>query len=84
VNEGPFSGKTLVFTGTLTQCTREEAKERARAAGALVTDSISARTDFLIAGEGGGSKRKKATTLSIPVLSEKEWIALLSSSHKKD
>lgn len=73
-----ISGKTVVFTGTLTQMTRAEAKARAEAAGAKVSGSVSAKTDFLIAGEGSGSKRAKAQASGVQVLSESEWQDLLT------
>lgn len=82
--KGPLSGRTLVFTGTLSQCTREQAKQMAREAGAMVTESVSSHTDFLIAGEGGGSKRKKAESLSIPIISEQEWLAMLSAPTQRN
>lgn len=68
-----FSGKTLVFTGTLTSMTRAEAKARAETLGAKVAGSVSAKTDFLIAGEAAGSKAKKAAELGVTVLSEDDW-----------
>jgi len=68
-----FSGKTIVFTGTLTSMTRAEAKARAERLGAKVAGSVSAKTDFLIAGEAAGSKAKKAAELGVTVLSEADW-----------
>lgn len=78
--EGPFAGKTLVFTGTLEQMGRSEAKEKAEAIGAKVASSVSSKTDFLIAGAGAGSKAKKAADLGVTVLDEATWMAMLSSS----
>ena len=72
-----FSGKTLVFTGTLTQLTRDEAKARAEAAGAKVSGSVSAKTDLLIAGEKAGSKAKKAADLGVQVVNEDEFLAMI-------
>ncbi|MCH8918620.1 MAG: NAD-dependent DNA ligase LigA [Alphaproteobacteria bacterium] len=69
----PLSGKTVVFTGTLISMGRMEAKARAEALGAKVASSVSARTDFLVAGEKAGSKAKKAAELGVTVLSEDEW-----------
>ena len=77
---GAFAGKTLVFTGTLTTMTRDEAKARAEAAGARVSSSISPKTDFLIAGEKAGSKAQKAANLGVTVLSEIEYQERLTES----
>ncbi len=73
---GPLSGKTLVFTGTLPSLSRAEAKRRAEDAGARVVSAVSARTDFLVAGEKTGSKAKKAAELGVRVLDEEEFLAL--------
>ena len=73
----PLSGKTVVFTGTLTQMTRAEAKAKALSAGAKVSGSVSAKTDFVIAGQEAGSKLKQAQSLGIHILSEKEFQQLL-------
>jgi len=79
--EGPKSqvlqGKTFVFTGALTQFSRNEAKEMAEADGGKVSGSVSKNTDFVVAGPGAGSKLKKATELDIPVLSEAEFLDML-------
>jgi DNA ligase (NAD+) len=72
----PVAGLTVVFTGTLEQMTRAEAKARAEALGAKVAGSVSARTDLLIAGPGAGSKAKEAAKLGIRTIDEGEWIAL--------
>ncbi|MEE8139411.1 MAG: BRCT domain-containing protein, partial [Alphaproteobacteria bacterium] len=71
--DAPLSGKTMVFTGTLTSMGRMEAKTRAEALGAKVAGSVSAKTDYLVAGEKAGSKAKKAAALGVTVLSEDEW-----------
>ncbi len=71
------SGKTVVFTGTLVKMTRAEAKERAENLGAKVASSVSAKTDFVIAGADAGSKLKKAAELNVKVLSEDEWLELI-------
>jgi DNA ligase (NAD+) len=77
---GALAGKTIVFTGTLAHMTRPEAKARAEALGAKVTDNVSRRTDFVVAGEDPGSKVRKAAELGVTVLSEAEWLKLAETS----
>ncbi len=74
---GAVSGKTVVFTGALERMTRAEAKARAEALGAKVAGSVSARTDFVVAGADAGSKRAKAEALGVRVLSEDDWLAMI-------
>jgi len=76
----PIAGKTVVFTGTLERMTRSEAKSRAEALGARVAGSVSARTDYVVAGPGAGSKLKAAEELKVTVLSEDEWLQLIGES----
>jgi DNA ligase (NAD+) len=68
-------GKTIVFTGTLKNATRDQAKERARSLGMKVTNSVSAKTDYVVAGADPGSKVKKAQDLGVTIWDEDTWIA---------
>ena len=71
--ESALGGKTIVFTGSLESMTRPEAKARAEALGAKVTDSVSRKTDFVVVGADAGSKARRATELGVTVLSEAAW-----------
>jgi DNA ligase (NAD+) len=75
--EGPLKGKTLVLTGTLPNLTREQATERIEAAGGKVTNSISKKTDYLVAGADAGSKLAKAEKAGTEILDEKGLLKLL-------
>jgi DNA ligase (NAD+) len=72
-----LAGQTFVVTGTLSAMTREEAKERIRTLGGKTSDSVSAKTTYLVRGENPGSKLQKANELDIPVLEEKKFLKLL-------
>jgi DNA ligase (NAD+) len=72
----PVTDKTVVFTGSLERMTRSEAKALAERLGAKVTGSVSAKTDYVVAGADAGSKLSKARELGVAVLSEDEWLKL--------
>lgn len=74
---GPLAGKTIVVTGTLTRYTRDEIKGVIEKLGGRATDSVSKKTDFVVAGENAGSKLTKATQLGIRVLTEDDFAKLI-------
>ncbi len=75
----PIFGKSVVFTGLLEHMSRSEAKAVAERLGAKVSSAISSKTDYLIYGSDAGSKLKKAKELSISLLNEQEWLALINT-----
>ena len=77
--EGPFAGKTVVLTGSLSVLTRPQAAEEIRRRGGSVTTSVSSKTDLVIAGENAGQKLQEAQTLGLKVLSEPEFLELIGS-----
>lgn len=74
----PLLGKTCVITGTLSAMGRDEAKQKLQALGAKVAGSVSAKTDFLVAGEKAGSKLAKAEKLGVEVWSEQTLLDFLA------
>src|SRR5207244_4217382 len=72
-----LAGKTFVFTGALTQFTRDEAERIAKQNGARVSGSVSKSTSYVVAGENAGSKLEKAQQLGIPVLTEDQFREML-------
>ncbi|MDO8619985.1 MAG: NAD-dependent DNA ligase LigA [bacterium] len=73
----PLFGKTFVLTGTLESLSREEAERRIRELGGDPSGSVSAKTDFLVAGESAGSKYEKAKKLGVQILNEQEFLKML-------
>ena len=78
ISDQRFAGKTIVVTGTLEQMTRQEATEKIESMGGKAAGSVSRKTTFVVAGPGAGSKLKKAQELGIQVLTEEEFLELLS------
>ncbi len=76
----PVAGKTVVFTGTLTKLTRNEAKAQAERLGAKVAGSVSKKTDYVIAGAEAGSKLDNARALGVTVLDEDGWLELIGQT----
>ena len=74
----PYSGKTIVLTGSLMSMSRDEAKSILQNMGAKVSSSISKNTDFVIVGDQAGSKAKKAFDLNIETINEEEWLKTIN------
>jgi len=81
--EGPWAGKTFVFTGALSSFTREEAGDLVKKYGGRASSSVSKSTDFVVAGEAAGSKLDKARRLGITILTEEEFRDMLSRPPKR-
>ena len=77
VGDGPFTGKTFVFTGTLETMSRPDAEAMVRKLGGKAAGSVSAKTDYVVAGPGAGSKLEKAQKLKLNILDEEQFKALL-------
>ena len=75
-SDSPLAGKTIVFTGTLQTLARPEAKARAEALGAKVTETVSKKTDYVVIGADAGSKAAKATALGINTLTEEQFCSI--------
>ncbi len=75
-----WTGKTIVFTGSLETMSRDEAKAQAERLGARAAGSVSVRTDLVVAGPGAGSKLKKAEELGIRVINEAEWAKIVAEA----
>ncbi len=75
--DSPLSGKTVVFTGTLQQMTRAEAKALSQKLGAKVAGSVSGHTDYVVVGADAGSKAKKAAELGVKTLTESEFLEMI-------
>jgi DNA ligase (NAD+) len=80
VEDSVFAGKKVVLTGTLTEMTRSEAKNKIESMGGKVTSAVSAATDLLVYGEKAGSKLTKAQSLGVRVLTEEEFLAYFESA----
>ena len=78
--ETEWTGKTIVFTGSLETMSRDEAKAQAERLGARAAGTVSAKTDLVVAGPGAGSKLKKAEELGIRVINEAEWAAIVAGA----
>lgn len=82
VKSDKLSGKTIVLTGTLSLFTRKQATELIESLGGRAAGSVSKKTSMVVAGENAGSKLKKANDLGIPILTEKEFQALIQEDNE--
>ncbi len=79
---GKFTGKTFVFTGSLTRFTRDGAKALVEQEGGHAAGSISGKTDYVVAGSDAGSKLNKALSLGVKVISEAEFLSLVEGTEQ--
>lgn len=75
----PLLGKTFVITGTLDSMSRQDAKEKLQTLGAKVTDSVSAKTSYVVVGSEPGSKYEKAVKLGVEILDEAAFLKFLDT-----
>jgi len=75
--EGPLTGKTFVFTGTMETMSRPDAEALVRKLGGKAVSSVSAKTDYVVAGPGAGSKLDRAQKLKLEILDEEQFLALV-------
>ena len=79
-SNAPLSGKSFVLTGTLTSMSRDEAKEKIRTLGGDISESVSKKTSYVVAGAEAGSKLEKARNLNVKILNEADFLALINGS----
>ncbi|WP_457642558.1 NAD-dependent DNA ligase LigA [Persephonella sp.] len=82
--ENIFEGKTFVFTGTLSCCSREVAQEIVERLGGHATNSVSRKTSYVVVGENPGSKFRKAQSLGVPILNEQQFIEMIKDHIPED
>jgi len=74
-----LSGKTFVLTGSLTNLTREEAKEKIRNLGGKVSEAVSKKTDFVVVGREPGAKLEQAKKMGVKIISDKEFLKMFTT-----
>jgi len=79
VTSNEMAGMTFVFTGELTRMTRRQAEEAVEQRGGKASGSVSKKTSYVVAGESAGSKLEKARSLGVPVISQEEFLAMITS-----